>query len=178
MTDFDVEYETVYSTVVRPIKTASNQQNFLCKIVKKNGDYFTISNSPLDTLHDLYLKVDQNITVGFSFGLLNEYLPELNHCDNANVDDIVHDLFTVCSETGSIKSIKNTTGILLSDYVRENPTHFVQDASLSIFKTYNIYLVDNEVMEYLKQANETKQYWDSIRNAIYRHLSCLSNKSN
>jgi hypothetical protein len=147
------------------------QQNFLCKIVKHTGECFTISNNPYDSLGDLYLKIERNLTTGFSFGILEE-------SNNPNVDDKVHDLFVQNAKTKSIKSIPRTCRIRLFDYIQQNPDYFIPDENLKIFKTYTIYLVDDATVEYAKNSEPEKNYWEQLREIIYRHVSCLNNKQN
>ena len=69
MTDFDVEYESIYSTTVRPISYKSNRQKsikkqqtqtIIFKVAKHTGDYFNVCCSSLDTLQNLYSKIAQN----------------------------------------------------------------------------------------------------------------------
>ena len=68
MTDFDVEYESIYSTTVRPISYKSNRQKsikkqqtqtIIFKVAKHTGDYFNVCCSSLDTLQNLYSKIEQ-----------------------------------------------------------------------------------------------------------------------
>lgn len=181
MTEFDIEYGDVYSSIQRPISYASRknslerhilQQNFLCKIVKHTGECFTISNSPYDSLKDLYSKIERNLTIGFSVGIMAEYSVESK---NANIDCKVHDLFVQNTKTKSIKSIPRTCKIRLFDYIQQNPDYFIVDENLKIFKTYTIYLVDDMAMEYAKTSEPEKNYWEHLRGIIYRHVSCLSN---
>jgi len=178
MTDFDVEYGDVYSSIQRPISYSSRknslerhilQQNFLCKIVKHTGECFTISNSPYDSLNDLYSKIERTLTTGFSFGVSLE-------SKNTNVDCNVHDLFVQNTKTKSIKSIPRTGKIRLFDYVQQNPDYFIPDENLKIFKTYTIYLVDDMAVEYAKNSEPEKNYWEHLREIIYRHISCIGNK--
>jgi hypothetical protein len=145
------------------------QQNFLCKIVKHTGEYFTISNSPYDSLADLYLKIERNLTTGFSLDIMVEYSIE------PTVDDKVHDLFVQNTKTKSIKSIPRTCRIRLFDYIQQNPDYFIPDENLKIFKTYTIYIVDDVAMEYAKISEPEINYWEHLRGIIYRHVSCLSN---
>jgi len=182
MTEFDVEYGDVYSSIQRPISYNARkhslerhimQQNFLCKIVKHTGECFTISNNPYDSLGDLYLKIERNLTTGFSFGIMAEYTEESN---TTNVDDKVHDLFVQNATTKSIKSIPRTCRIRLFDYIQQNPDYFIPDETLKIFKTYTIYLVDDATLEYAKNSGPEKNYWEQLREIIYRHVSCLNNK--
>jgi len=185
MTDFDIEYGDVYSSMSKPISCTSRknslerhilQQNFLCRIVKHTGDCFTISNSPYDSLDNLYSKIDRNITTGFSFGIIPEYSTKLKTDSESNVNDKVHDLFVQNVKTKSLKSIPRTDNIRLFDYIQQNPDYFIPDEKLHIFKTYSIYLVDDAAIEYAKNAETEKTYWDLLREIIYHHASCLTHK--
>lgn len=186
MTEFDVEYGDVYSSIQRPISYNARkqtlarhilQQNFLCKIVKHTGECFTISNSPYDSLADLYSKVEKNITVGFSFGLMTEYSVESKSDIVGNIDDKVHCLFVQNKKMNSIKSIPRTDRIRIFDYIQQNAEYFIPDETLNIFKTYTVYLADNAAMEYAKTLEPEKTYWELLREIIYRHVSCLNHKS-
>jgi hypothetical protein len=181
MTDFDVEYGDVYSSISRTSRKNTLerhilQQNFMCKIVKHTGDCFTISNSPYDSLDNLYSKIERNITTGFSFGIIPEYSTKLKTDSESNVNDKVHDLFVQNKNTKSLKSLPRTDNIRLFDYIQQNPDYFIPDEKLHIFKTYTIYLVDSAAIEYAKNAETEKTYWDLLREIIYHHVSCLTHK--
>lgn len=184
MTDFDVEYESIYSTTVRPIAYKSTRQDsirkpktqtVIFKVAKHTGDYFNISCSSSDTLQVLYSKIEKTITVGYSFTLLNEYSTEI--ADNV-ICDKVHDLFIPSVSTGKILSMPNNNQILLIDYIEAHPDHFVPDEALKIFKTYTIYLVNDETVEYLKTHKTTTSYIESVLQRVYRHASCFNTKFN
>jgi hypothetical protein len=183
MTEFDIEYGDVYSSMQKiiPRKTSLEkrtfQQNFLCKIVKHTGEYFTISNSPYESISDLYLKVERNLTTGFSFGLMSEYSIESKPDISGNVEDKVHDLFVQNLKTKNLKSIPRTDKIRLFDYIQQNPDYFVADENLHIFKTYAIYLADNAAMEYAKTVKSEKQFWEKLLETVYRHVSCFNQKN-
>jgi hypothetical protein len=184
MTDFDVEYESIYSTTVHPIaykSTRSNSikkpksQTVIFKVAKHTGHYFNICCSSSDTLQMLYSKIEKTITVGYSFTLLNEYSKDFAFDATR---DKVHDLFIPSVSTGKILSIPNTDQILLIDYIEAHPNHFVPDEALIIFKTYTIYLVNDETVEYLKTRRITTSYFDSVLRELHRHASCFNTKFN
>jgi hypothetical protein len=184
MTDFDVEYESIYSTTVTPISQKLNRQKsikkqqtqtIVFKVAKHTGDYFNVCCSSLDTLQNLYSKIEKTITVGYSCGLLNEYSTEIT--DHV-ICDKVHDLFIPSVSTKKILSIPNSDQILLIDYVNSHPDHFIPDKNLKIFKTYAIYLVNNETVDYLKTRKSNTSYLDSVLRELHRHTSCFNSKFN
>jgi hypothetical protein len=184
MTDFDVEYESIYSTTVRPISYKSNRQKFIkkqqpqtivFKVAKHTGDYFNICCSSLYTLQNLYSKIEKTITVGYSFGLLNEYSTETT---GNMICDKVHDLFVPSVSTKKILSMPNTDQILLIDYINNHPDHFIPDKNLKIFKTYTIYLVNNETVDYLKTRKSPTSYFELVLRELHRHASCFNSKFN
>lgn len=158
MSEFEVEYGDVYSaTSIFKQNSLSSRKNFLFKIVKYTGDYFMISNSSLDSLSDLYEKIKKGNTLGFSY----------------KAEIAIHDLFIKCEKSVSLKSIPNTKGVSITDFMQLNPDYFIPDKSSHILKIYYIYLVDDEAINYMNSFRRERTIWDEFLDIVYRNTSCF-----
>jgi hypothetical protein len=103
-------------------------------------------------------------------------IDKYNYCDHSDGKKKIYDVF-LCNEKGGLLSIPCDETKLFGDFKRENQSYFVPSNKIPVLTMYNIYVVTDETVMFLKnRAIEEDQKYSISANItkIRKYFTCAA----